>query len=84
ITGAVNHPGMYEYTAGLTLSQLLKKADSLREHAAANAILVKRREADNTRSLLSADWNAIREHVAKDIALLKEDSVYVPFVDSLQ
>lgn len=84
ISGAVNHPGMYEYSKDIQLSQLVKKADSLRERAAINKVVIKRRSADNNRSLIAADLNAIFNHQAKDIPLMKEDSVFVPFIDSLQ
>lgn len=84
ISGAVNHPGMFEFTKGLQLSELVKKADSLRERAAIHKVIIKRRDNDNNHSLIAADLDAIWKHKTNDISLMKEDSVYIPFIDSLQ
>jgi protein involved in polysaccharide export with SLBB domain len=84
ISGAVIHPGMYEFTAGMPLTQLVKKADSLRERAAGNRLIIKRRLPDNSRTLLAIDLEAIFRHSADDIQLMREDSIFIPFLDSLQ
>lgn len=84
ITGAVNHPGIYEFSDGLTLLQLIAKSDSLRERAATQRIIIKRLDNDNTRSLIAADLNAILEHRSEDVSLMKEDSVYIPFIDDIR
>ena len=84
INGAVNHPGIYEFTAGLQLSQLVKKADSLRDRAAGNRLIIKRRLPDNSRTLLAIDLDAIFRHHGEDIPLMRDDSIQIPFIDSLQ
>jgi len=84
ISGAVNHPGIYEFEDGMQLSQLVKKADSLRERAAGNNLVIKRRLADNNRSLIAVNLYEILSHRQSDLLLVKDDSVYIPFIDSLQ
>ncbi len=84
INGAINHPGFYEFKEGMQLSELILKADSLREHAAPSAIMIKRIDNTNNRSFIHADYTAILQHSIKDIPLMREDSVYIPYIDSLQ
>lgn len=84
VYGAVNHPGIYELSKGLQLSQLIKRADSLKDHAAINNIIIKRRDNNNNKSIIAANLDEIQRHHNTDIPLMKEDSVYVPFIDSLQ
>jgi len=84
LTGAINHPGIYEYKEGLLLTQLVKKADSLTPHAIGSQLIIKRRLTDNSRSLLSVNLTSIYQHQADDIPLMREDSIFIPFADSLR
>jgi len=84
LSGAVYRPGYYELTDNLTLSQLIKKADGLREDAFLNRGYIKRRKTDSERELISFEVTKIIAGTQEDILLMKEDSVFVLAKDSLQ
>lgn len=84
LTGAVQRPGNYELTEGLSLAKLVKKADGLREDAFLNRGYIKRRQADGERFMLSFDTKRILAGTVADIPLMKEDSVFLLAKDSLQ
>jgi len=76
ITGAVFHPGNYELTPGMKLSDLIKKADGLREDAFMNRGLINRLNQDNTLTNISFD---VKQALVgtNDPLLQKEDQVMV-------
>jgi protein involved in polysaccharide export with SLBB domain len=76
IAGAVFHPGNFELTPGMKLSDLIKKADGLREDAFMNRGLISRIKADNSPENISFDLNHVLSGSA-DIALRKEDKVLI-------
>ncbi len=84
LTGAVQRPGNYELTEGLTLGELVKKADGLREDAFLNKGYIKRRLANGERSMVSFDPREIISGTDAEIPLLREDSIFLPAKDSLQ
>jgi protein involved in polysaccharide export with SLBB domain len=84
LIGAVQRPGTYELTNGLTLSKLVKKADGLREDAFLSSGYIKRLQQNGERSLISFDPAKILSGADADIALIKEDSVYLPAKDSIR
>ncbi len=84
LTGAVYRPGNYELTDHLSLAQLIKKADGLREDAFVNRGYIKRKKTDSERELISFNTKGIINGTESDIALLREDSVFVLAKDSLQ
>jgi protein involved in polysaccharide export with SLBB domain len=53
ISGAVFRPGKYELEKGMTLKQLIQKADGLKEDAFLNRGYISRLNLDNTPALLS-------------------------------
>ncbi len=76
LEGAVYRPGVYELTAGYTLSQLLKAAQGLKPEAYSERGYIKRTLPDLQRQFLSfkpSDIIAGRN----DIPLLREDSVTI-------
>jgi len=77
ISGAVMRPGDFELSQGLTLSQLIKRADGLREDAFTNRALLVRQKADLTREVIPFDVNEIKQNAAYDIVLQKEDEVTI-------
>ena len=83
LTGAVNRAGTYELTNSLTLSQLIKKADGLSEGAFLNRGYIKRINKDGDREQVSFNTSAIVSGAEKDIALSREDSVFILLKDNL-
>ncbi len=59
IDGAVFNPGDFEYTEGLTLKQLIDKADGLIENAFLNRGLITRLKDDYTPENISFDLNEV-------------------------
>ena len=85
LTGAVQRPGNYELTQGLTLSQLIKKANGLREDAFTNRGYIKRVITDGAeKQFIAFDAKKITTGSEQDIALIKEDSIYIMAKDGLQ
>ncbi len=83
ITGAVFHPGNYEFTPGMKLSGLIKKADGLREDAFMNRGLISRLKEDNSLETVTFDVKKVMDGT-KDIPLRKEDEVTVRSIFDLQ
>jgi polysaccharide biosynthesis/export protein len=75
ITGAVNNPGIFEWTPGMQLEALIDRADGLAQTAYGPRLLIYRTDAaDGTRSLLrtSAEPNQVT-----NVSLQDGDSVVV-------
>ncbi len=84
ITGAVQRPGNYELTDGLTLATLIKNAAGLREDAFTSRGYIKRTKTeDGSREQLTFDAKKILSGAAMDIPLMREDSVFIMAKDSL-
>jgi len=76
IKGSVFHPGNYELTPGMKLSDLIKKADGLREDAFMNRGLISRIKEDNSPENISFDLKEVMKGT-NDILLRKEDKVLI-------
>ena len=76
ILGAVFHPGSFELTPGMKLSDLVKKADGLREDAFLNRGLLTRLKEDYTPENISFNLKDVMDG-SHDIILLKEDRVTI-------
>jgi len=83
ISGAVFHPGNFELTPGMKLSDLIKKADGLKEDAFMNRGLVTRMKEDNSLENISFDVKQVMEG-KDDINLLKEDQVVIRSIFDLR
>jgi protein involved in polysaccharide export with SLBB domain len=77
IDGAVYRPGQYELLQGLTLSQLIKKADGLKEDAFKERGVIIRTNEDLTKQVIAFNPIEIISAKANDFALQKEDSVLI-------
>lgn len=77
IAGAVFRPGIYALNSGLTLSQLIKKADGLKEDAFTARGIIFRLNSQLIPELL--DFNAARilSGADSDIHLVREDSIVI-------
>lgn len=83
INGAVFHPGNYELTPGMKLSDLIKKADGLREDAFMNRAQISRRKADNTLENISFNPKEVLEG-AFNLPLQKEDEITIRSIFDLR
>lgn len=77
IIGAVFRPGQYELESGLTLKQLILKADGLKEDAFLNRGYISRLNSDNSLALQSFDVDKVLKGTEKDIPLKREDKVTI-------
>ncbi len=76
INGAVNRPGEYEFTPGMLLTDLIYKADSLKENAFLNRGLITRLNPDSTTTSIAFDLKKILSG-KRNIALKREDMVLI-------
>ena len=76
LEGAVNRPGTYELSAGLTLASLLEKAEGLKPEAYLERGYIKRTLPNLDKELISFSPSDI-VNGRKDIPLLREDSVII-------
>ncbi|MFA6945775.1 MAG: SLBB domain-containing protein [Pedobacter sp.] len=76
LEGAVNRPGVYELSAGFSLSQLLKKADGLKPEAYLDRAYIKRTLPNLEKEFISFDPKTIMAGKS-DIPLFKEDSIMI-------
>lgn len=76
LEGAVNRPGPYELSAGLSLATLLKKADGLKPEAYMERAYIKRTLPNLDKELISFNPSDILNG-RTDIPLLREDSIVV-------
>ena len=85
INGAVQRPGAYELTEGLTLSKLIKNADGLRDDAFTSLGSINRRKTEDAeREFISFDLKKIKNGTAADPVLIKNDSIFIPSKDSIR
>lgn len=83
ITGAVFRPGIYELTQGLTLGDLIRKADGLQEDAYMERGQIIRLKNDLTRELLSFNLKDVLNG-NNNVALKREDSVIIKSIFDLR
>lgn len=84
INGAVFRPGRFELDKGLTVSGLITKAAGLKEDAFTNRAILTRLNPDNTKQVIAIDVKAIINKKAPDIALMREDSLYISSIFELR
>jgi protein involved in polysaccharide export with SLBB domain len=76
IRGAVYRPGEYEWNKGLQLSQLIQRADGLKEDAfIQRGVIVRTREDQDKEVIPFAPWDIV--HLKQDIPLFKEDEILI-------
>lgn len=84
IKGAVYRPGIYQLSDEIaTVSQLISKAGGLKGDAFTGRALLHREREDFTLEVLPVDLNAILEGRADDIALRRNDILYVASIHDL-
>jgi protein involved in polysaccharide export with SLBB domain len=77
IAGAVYRPGDFELTDGLTLKELILKADGLKEDAYQERGYITRLKDDNSSERISFYVKAIMDGTQEDIPLMREDVVQI-------
>lgn len=83
IKGAVFREGNYAYHDGLTLSQLINKAEGVRGEAYLKRVTVLRTNDDLTTRMLQVNYQDIREGRREDMNLRPEDVVRVSSIYEL-
>lgn len=76
ISGSVFHPGDFALEPGMTLKDLIEKADGVREDAFMNRGLVMRLKADYSPEIISFNVQDILSGAAS-LSLQREDSVFI-------
>lgn len=85
INGAVFRPDVYELTSGLTVGDLIRKADGLKEDAYTGRAQIIRLQDDLSRSILSFDVRrALSNDSNHNLVLKREDEVLVSSVLDLR
>lgn len=84
VLGAVFRPGEYALTEGMTVGQLVKKAEGLREDAFTSRALIYRKGEDLSTNVVSADLQGILTQRKPDIPLQREDVLRVYSVFDLE
>jgi protein involved in polysaccharide export with SLBB domain len=78
VTGAVFRPDQYEWISGMKVSDLIQKADGIREDAYTERAILIRQRPDLTREMKSFDLRkALSFDPAHNVALQKEDEILV-------
>jgi protein involved in polysaccharide export with SLBB domain len=84
IEGAVFRPGQFQLEKGLTLKELIVKAEGLTEDAFLNRGYINRLNADNSMSLISFDVAQVISGSSGDIVLQREDKVTISSIFDLR
>ncbi|GHE53545.1 SLBB domain-containing protein [Roseivirga thermotolerans] len=84
IEGAVYREGEYELTEGLTLMQLIEKADGLRGDAFLNRATIYRTNEDFSQDAFPFDLGALMSGEIPDIDLQREDLVRISSIYDLK
>jgi len=84
VNGAVFRPGEFELSEGLTLKQLIEKADGLKEDAFANRGYITRLKDDLTREVISFNVADIMNERTADIPLKREDIITISSIFDLK
>lgn len=84
VKGAVFRPGNYSITDGLTVRQLIERADGLKGDANLGRAIILRSNPDLTTQTISIDLAAIMNGSKEDLALKREDILQVFSIYDLQ
>jgi protein involved in polysaccharide export with SLBB domain len=84
INGAVFRPGEYELQKGFTLTQLITKADGLKEDAFMGLGTITRLKPDNTTETIGFNLGDVMNKSAGDISLQREDIINIPSIFDLR
>ncbi len=77
IKGAVFRPGVYALENNLTVTKLIEKAEGLTEDAFLTRAIIYRLKEDNSLMMLSVNLTDIKNNLATDIKLEREDIIQI-------
>jgi polysaccharide biosynthesis/export protein len=88
VTGGVRKPGQYEWHQGMTLADLMDRADGLDEGAYTHRALIHRLEPDRSRRMLRASLEDLDGALVlladrDSVVVLREDSLRLPLTVSI-
>lgn len=85
IKGAVYRPGIYQYSGQLnTVKQLVEKAEGVKGDAFLGRAVLHREREDLTKEVIQVDLKNILNGTKPDIALKRNDELYIPSIHDLQ
>lgn len=84
ILGAIFRPGAYGLEPGMTLRELLEKAQGLREDAFMERGLINRLAADNSLQLINFNVREVLAGTVADIPLRREDKITISSIFDLR
>ncbi len=85
IKGAVYRPGIYQYSGQLnTVKQLVEKAEGVMGDAFLGRAVLHREREDLTKEIIQVDLKNILNGTKPDIALKRNDELYIPSIHDLQ
>lgn len=85
IKGAVYRPGIYQFGGDLnTVKQLIEKADGVMADAFLSRAVLHREREDLTKEIIQVDLKGILGGTKPDIALKRNDVLYLPSIHDLQ
>ncbi|MBL0883997.1 MAG: SLBB domain-containing protein [Chitinophagaceae bacterium] len=84
ITGAVFRPGTYEFQSNMTITQLIQKADGLKEDVYTGRVLLSRERNDLSKEMVSIPLAQILKGEVADVILQKNDSIRIASIYDLK
>lgn len=85
VKGAVYRPGIYQYGGDLnTVKQLIEKADGVMADAFLGRAVLHRQREDLTKEIVQVDLKGILNGTKPDIALQRNDVLYIPSIHDLK
>ena len=85
IKGAVYRPGIYQFSGQLnTVKQLVEKAEGVMGDAFMGRAVLHREREDLTKEVIQVDLKNILNGIKPDIALQRNDVLYIPSIHDLQ
>ncbi len=84
INGSVFRPGQYELEPGLTVKNLINRAEGLKEDAFTNRAYITRLTDDLNTELISFDIKKVMNGTANDILLKREDVISISSIFDLK
>jgi protein involved in polysaccharide export with SLBB domain len=84
ISGALNRPGIFALTEGMTAGQLIQRAQGLRPDAFVTRATLYRTKADYSLAIVAVDVQGILSGKVADLPLQREDVLVIPSRYELQ
>jgi protein involved in polysaccharide export with SLBB domain len=77
IAGSVYRPGAYALESGMTVRQLITKANGLKDDAYLNLAFINRKQPNQIPEILGFNLGEVLKGTAEDVQLQKDDSVMI-------